>query len=105
MLKNRDLFAILPKKTRCNKVESYLTAVVHKIDVRNQQLQALIFAPSKKDVLFIFNKCNDLVQSLNIKILQSTSDTGLNKDAADLKKGTHVLIVTPSKFFMITNSN
>lgn len=93
---NRDLVGFAATGT--GKTAAFSLPIIHKIDPKNESVQAIILCPTRELCLQITNDIKDYTQFMpNISTVAVYGGEAMDKQIRLLKKGAHIVVGTPGR--------
>lgn len=95
-MKGKDIIGI--SQTGTGKTHAFLIPILNKVDINQNQVQAIITAPTRELALQIYKKALDMEKSLKgLRIKLVTGGTEKSKMSSQMKKQPHIVIGTPGR--------
>lgn len=94
-LAGRDILA--RAKNGTGKTAAYLVPIIERIDVKKNEIQALVIVPTRELALQTSQLCKELGKHLQCQVMVSTGGTNLRDDILRLYNPVHVVVATPGR--------
>ncbi|ANU19283.1 DEAD/DEAH box helicase [Planococcus plakortidis] len=97
--------AIGQSHTGTGKTHSFIIPIVERIDVSNQEVQAVIAAPTRELGTQIYNEIQKLIGDSGIEVKSFIGGTDKQRSINKLKTQPHIVIGTPGRLKDLVNEN
>ncbi|KAF2399962.1 ATP-dependent RNA helicase DHH1 [Trichodelitschia bisporula] len=94
-LTGRDVLA--RAKNGTGKTAAYIIPTLHRVNPKENKIQALILVPTRELALQTSQVCKTLGKHLGVNVMVSTGGTGLREDIIRLNNSVHILVGTPGR--------
>jgi len=102
-LAGRDIMA--RAKNGTGKTGAYLIPLLERIDVSNDNIQAIVLVPTRELALQTSHICKELSKHMKVKVMVTLGGVGLKDDIMRLYQTVHVVIATPGRLLDLVNKN
>lgn len=102
-LVGRDVLA--RAKNGTGKTGAYAIPILERIDVKRDELQALIMVPTRELALQTSQICIELGKYIGVKVMVTTGGTNLKEDIMRLYDPVHLIIATPGRILDLMNKD
>lgn len=100
-LTGRDILA--RAKNGTGKTAAYCIPVLEKVDVKLDQIQALILVPTRELALQTSQVCKELGKHMGVQVMVTTGGTSLRDDIMRLYNTVHIVVATPGRILDLSN--
>uniref|UniRef100_A0A5S6QTD3 RNA helicase n=1 Tax=Trichuris muris TaxID=70415 RepID=A0A5S6QTD3_TRIMR len=102
-LSGQDIMA--RAKNGTGKTGAYSIPILERMDVKSENIQALIVVPTRELALQTSQICIELSKHLNVKVMVTTGGTDLKDDIVNLSSVVHLVVATPGRILDLMDKN